>query len=91
MKKLAAIFLVLYATTTMAVLEVTVLKQDEDTFPIVISPFSVQGNAKQGRAIANIMRDNFNRSGEFSASSANHIINSQIDFNQWRTKKSRPL
>ncbi|SMN14947.1 tolB protein precursor, periplasmic protein involved in the tonb-independent uptake of group A colicins [uncultured Candidatus Thioglobus sp.] len=87
MRKLAAVFLALYATIAFAVLEVTILKQDENAFPIVISPFSVKGDARQGEAIAHIMRDNFNRSGEFNASSAEHIINSEIDFEKWQAKK----
>ncbi|CAC9586853.1 Tol-Pal system beta propeller repeat protein TolB [uncultured Gammaproteobacteria bacterium] len=87
MRKLAAIFLALYATIAFAVLEVTILKQDENAFPIVISPFTVKGDARQGEAIAQIMRDNFNRSGEFNASSAEHIISSEIDFEKWQAKK----
>ena len=87
MKKLAVVFLALYATASFAILEVTILKKDENAFPIVISPFAVKGDAKQGEAIANIMRDNFNRSGEFNASSADYIVNSQINFDKWKAKK----
>ncbi|MBC8494134.1 MAG: Tol-Pal system beta propeller repeat protein TolB [Candidatus Thioglobus sp.] len=87
MIKLIAACFALYASSAFAVLEVTVLKTDEDAFPIVISPFSVTGDAKQGEAIAHIMRDNFNRSGEFNASSANQIIDDQINFKQWQAKK----
>jgi TolB protein len=85
--KLATVFLTLYTSTVFAVLEVTVLKKNEDAFPIVISPFSVKGDANQGKTIASIMRDNFNRSGEFNASSADYVINSQIDFKKWQAKK----
>ncbi len=87
MIKLVIVFLTLYATAAVAVLEVTVLKKDENAFPIVISPFSVKGDAKQGEVIAHIMRDNFNRSGEFNASSADYIVTSQIDFGKWQAQK----
>ncbi len=87
MIKLIVTCFALYISSAFAVLEVTVLKTDEDAFPIVISPFSVTGDAKQGEAIAHIMRDNFNRSGEFNASSANQIISNQINFGQWQAKK----
>ncbi len=91
MNKLVVILLTLYSSIALAVLEVTVLKQDEDAFPIVISPFAVVGDANQGRAIANIMRDNFNRSGEFKASSASYVINNNIDFDKWRDNKTEAI
>ncbi|MDC9726876.1 MAG: Tol-Pal system beta propeller repeat protein TolB [Candidatus Thioglobus sp.] len=87
MIKLIAACFAFYISSAFAVLEVTVLKTDEDAFPIVISPFSVTGDAKQGEAIAHIMRDNFNRSGEFNASSAKQIIGNKINFKQWQAKK----
>ncbi|BBB22739.1 TolB protein [Abyssogena phaseoliformis symbiont OG214] len=87
MKQLLVFALSLYTTLTWAVLEVTILKQDENAFPIVISDFSVVGDTSQGKTIAHIMRDNFNRSGEFSASSANYVINNKPNFDKWKTKK----
>jgi TolB protein len=87
MIKFAAVFLAFYASSVFAVLEVTVLKQNENAFPIVISPFFVDGNAQQGKIIANIMRDNFNRSGEFNASSTDFALDDKIDFEKWQSKK----
>ncbi|MBT4421579.1 MAG: Tol-Pal system beta propeller repeat protein TolB, partial [Candidatus Thioglobus sp.] len=87
MIKLIAAFLTFYSASVFAVLEVTVLKKAEDAFPIVISPFLVKGDAKQGETIAHIMRDNFNRSGEFNASSADYIVTSQVDFDKWQAQK----
>ena len=84
-------FLAFYSATAFAILEVTILKKAEDAFPIVISPFLVKGDAKQGELIAEIMRDNFNRSGEFSASSADYIITSQVDFDKWQAKKAEAI
>ena len=46
-----------------------------------------KGDAKQGEIIAHIMRDNLNRSGEFKALDADHIISNQIDFDKWQARK----
>ncbi len=91
MIKFAAAILALYASTVFAVLEVTILKKDEDAFPIVIAPFSVKGDAKQGEVIAHVMRDNLNRSGEFNASSADYVVTSQIDFDKWQAEKTEAI
>ncbi|MCS5589194.1 MAG: Tol-Pal system beta propeller repeat protein TolB, partial [Candidatus Thioglobus sp.] len=89
--RLLAIFVCLYSAMAHAILEVTVLKQDEEAFPIVIAPFEVVGNARQGQEIANIMRDNFNRSGEFNASSSKDVINAEVDYDKWRSQKTEAL
>jgi|GEM_PF-6817175 len=88
--KLLALFLTLYIGTANAILEVTVLKRIENAFPIVIAPFDVAGDVKKGKVIADIMRDNFNRSGEFSASSAENVI-SKVDFDHWQEKKAEAI
>ena len=88
--KLLALFLTLYIGTANAILEVTVLKRIENAFPIVIAPFDVVGDIKKGKVIADIMRDNFNRSGEFSASSAENVI-SKVDFDHWQEKKAEAI
>ena len=87
MKKLLFGLCFFLAQQASALLEVTILKEAEDAFPIVIAPFEVSGKAEQGVAIAHIMRDNFNRSGEFKASSAKQPVQGQIDFDQWRSRK----
>ncbi len=88
--KAIALLLSLSIGVANAVLEVTVLKRMENAFPIVITPFDVQGDIKKGKVIANIMRDNFNRSGEFDASSADHVI-SKVDFDYWKEKKAEAI
>lgn len=88
--KLLALFLTLYIGTANAILEVTVLKRIENAFPIVIAPFDVVGDIKKGKVIADIMRDNFNRSGEFSASSTENVI-SKVDFDHWQEKKAEAI
>ena len=87
--RLLAVFVCLYSVMAHAILEVTVLKQDEEAFPIVIAPFEVVGNVKQGQEIANIMRDNFNRSGEFNASSSKDVINTEVDYGKCVLKKQK--
>ncbi len=91
MKKLFAIVVAFYTTAVFAILEVTVLKKDENAFPIVISPFLIKDNAEQGKAIAHIMRDNLNRSGEFNASSSSYIIDNNIDFDKWQSNKTEAI
>lgn len=89
--KLLAYSLVLISSIAHAILEVTILKRDENAFPIVISPFEVVGDTQQGRLIANIMRDNFNRSGEFNASSSLKMITGSIDFDAWKAQGAEAL
>ena len=89
--RLLAVFISLHSMVAHAVLEVTVLKQDEEAFPIVIAPFEVVGDTKKGQEIADIMRDNFNRSGEFNASSSKDVIYDKIDYDKWRSQKVEAL
>lgn len=89
--RLLAVFVCLHSVMAHAILEVTVLKQDEEAFPIVIAPFEVVGSVKQGQEIADIMRDNFNRSGEFNASSSKDVINTEVDYGKWRSQKIEAL
>ena len=91
MKRLVIGLFLCWSQASIALLEVTILKQNEDAFPIAIAPFVIKGEADQGREIAHIMRDNFNRSGEFSAISAEQPITGEIDFSHWRTNKIEAL
>ena len=72
--KTLALLLTLVSTTAYALLEVTIVKSEGNAFPIVISPFEVVGNAAHGAEIANIIRDNLNRSGQFNALSSSNVI-----------------
>ena len=67
-------------------LNVFIVKSEGDAFPIVISPFEVVGNAEQGATIANIIRDNLNRSGQFNALSSSNVITNKIDFSYWKNQ-----
>ncbi len=85
--------MIFYAGLANAVLEVTILKRSENAFPIVIAPFEINGNAEQGKLIAKIMSDNFNRSGRFNASSSFQVISSEdeINFNAWQANNTEAI
>ena len=91
MRKLVFLFALVLSQASLALLEVTVTKQNPEGFPIVIAPFAVNGDASQGMSIAHIMRDNFNRSGEFKASSADYVVTKDIDFDKWRRNKTEAI
>ncbi|MCS5591531.1 MAG: Tol-Pal system beta propeller repeat protein TolB [Gammaproteobacteria bacterium] len=84
--KTLALLLTLVSTVAYALLEVTIVKSEENAFPIVIAPFEVIGDADQGADIANIIRDNLNRSGQFNALSSNEVITNKIDFSYWKAR-----
>mgnify|MGYP001165362994 FL=1 len=85
--KFILLLLTLLSSIAHAILEVNILKTQEDSFPIVIAPFKVGGGADSGAIIANIIRDNLNRSGQFNAISTSKPIINQIDFNYWKQQK----
>ena len=70
-----------------ALLEVNILKSKEVAFPIIIAPFEIIGYTKENIDIAKIIRDNLNRSGQFSALSTDAIVKNQIDFDFWKEHK----
>ena len=84
--KTLALLLTLVSTTAYALLEVTIVKSEGNAFPIVISPFEVVGNTAHGAEIANIIRDNLNRSGQFNALSSSNVITNKIDFSYWKNQ-----
>ena len=85
--KALILFSVLLSFSANALLEVNIIKSKEELFPVVIAPFEVIGDAQQGAEIANIIRDNLNRSGQFNALSTNELVTNQIDFNFWQEHK----
>ena len=89
MKFLKALILlsVLLSFSASALLEVNIIKSKEELFPVVIAPFEVIGDAHQGADIANIIKDNLNRSGQFNALGTNELVTNQIDFNFWQEHK----
>ena len=85
--KFFLLFNILFSFSANALLEVNILKSKEAAFPIVIAPFEIIGSSKESIDIAKIIRDNLNRSGQFSALSTDAIVTNQIDFNFWKEHK----
>ena len=81
--KALILFSVLLSFSANALLEVNIIKSKEELFPVVIAPFEIIGDAHQGADIANIIRDNLNRSGQFNALSTNELVTNHIDFDFW--------
>ena len=82
--KALILFSIILSFSANALLEVNIIKSKEELFPVVIAPFEVIGDAHQGAEIADIIRDNLNRSGQFNALSSNELVTDQIDFNFWQ-------
>jgi len=85
--KFILLFNLLISFSANALLEVNIIKSKEAAFPIVIAPFEVIGESKENIDIAKIIRDNLNRSGQFSALSTDALVKNQIDFNFWKEHK----
>jgi len=85
--KLLIISSVFFSFSANALLEVSIIKSKEELFPVVIAPFEIIGDAKQEVDIANIIRDNLNRSGQFNALSTDELVINKIDFNFWQKHK----
>ena len=85
--KIILLFNILISFSANALLEVNILKSKEAAFPIVIAPFEVIGDSSENIDIAKIIRDNLNRSGQFSALSTDTLVTDQIDFNFWKEHK----
>ena len=85
------LFSVLLSFSANALLEVSIIKSREELFPVVIAPFKVIGDAQPGAEIANIIRDNLNRSGQFNALNSNEVVIDKIDFNFWQEHQKDAL
>jgi TolB protein len=85
--KFILLLITLISFSANALLEVNILKSKEAAFPIVIAPFEVISDSKENVDIAKIIRDNLNRSGQFSALSTDALVTNQIDFNFWKEHK----
>ncbi len=75
---------------TQAVLEVTIVKKDENAFPIAISPFKLLGNKAQDKDIAKIIHDNLERSGRFNALVPSTVVE-KFDPQYWKAQNIEAL
>ena len=55
----------LFSLSSHAILEVNVIKDKEDAFPIIVAPFDLIGTFEKPVDLAGIIRNNLNRSGQF--------------------------
>ena len=85
--KFILLFNILLSFSANALLEVNILKSKEAAFPIVIAPFEITSDLKDNVDIAKIIRDNLNRSGQFSALSTDALVSNKIDFDFWKEHK----
>ncbi|SMN13439.1 tolB protein precursor, periplasmic protein involved in the tonb-independent uptake of group A colicins [Bathymodiolus heckerae thiotrophic gill symbiont] len=85
-----ALFLTLGVGIAHGVLEITVVKKDENTFPVAISPFKLMGQGTQGKGIAKIIHDNLERSGRFDVIIADAPVD-EVDVGYWKKQNIEAL
>ena len=84
--KLFALLLAFNIGIAHAVLEVTVVKKDENAFPIIVSHFKLVGKGTQDKNVfdlSKIVKDNLERSGRFSVTVPDALIE-QVDAQYWK-------
>ena len=82
MRRLLVLLLALKISVVYAVLEITVVKKDENAFPIFISEFKFGGDP-QNQKISKIIKSNLERSGRFDVLASDEVIE-QIDAQYWK-------
>ncbi|HIM58507.1 MAG TPA: Tol-Pal system beta propeller repeat protein TolB [Gammaproteobacteria bacterium] len=82
--KLFVVLAVLNLGIAQAVLEVTVVKKDENAFPIIVSAFEWVGKGAEDKDIAKIIQANLERSGRFNVVIPKAIIGKNIDTQHWK-------
>ncbi len=80
-----ALFLILSVGMAHGVLEVTVVKKDENTFPIAISKFKLIGKGAQDKDISKIIHANLTRSGRFNAIIPSTVVD-KFNTEFWKKK-----
>ena len=84
--KTLGFFLSLNVGFAQAVLEVTVVKKDENTFPIVVSQFELIGQASQDKDVSAIIQANLERSGRFDVVVPEALIDKNVDVSYWKQR-----
>ena len=77
----------LFSLSSHAILEVNVIKDKEDAFPIIVAPFDLIGTFEKPVDLAGIIRNNLNRSGQFNAKNIAQKIDGTLDFNFYKENK----
>jgi TolB protein len=82
--------LILSVGITHGALEVTVVKKNENAFPIAVSKFKLIGKGTQGKDISKIIYDNLTRSGRFNVLIPDTIVN-KINPQHWKEQNIEAL
>ena len=82
--KLFIAFIALNLSVAQAVLEVTVVKKDENSFPIVVSHFELIGKGAKDKDISKIIQANLERSGRFNVVIPDVVITQNVDVQHWK-------
>ena len=90
LSKWLMLILIFAIGNTHAVLKVTVIKKDENAFPIAISPFKLIGNKSKDKDISKIIHDNLERSGRFDALIPIAVVD-KINTKYWKEKNIEAL
>jgi TolB protein len=85
--RLFILFSLFISYSVHAILEVNVIKDKEDAFPIIVAPFDLIGTFEKPVDLAGIIRNNLNRSGQFNAKNIAQKIDGTLDFNFYKENK----
>lgn len=88
--KLLLLLIILNIGSAYATLEITVVKKDENTFPIAVSPFKLIGKDLASKNIAKIIHDNLERSGRFNVFVPNTTVD-KFNAQRWKNKNIEAL
>jgi len=84
--------LILFFTNfSWALLEVRVIKNEDNALPVKILPFQITGSVQGGDLIEKIITNNLNRTGHFSAKVDPSFDKNVINFSQLRSEKFEAL
>jgi len=84
-------FILLFSNYSWALLEVSVIKNDDNALPVKILPFQIVGTVEGGNLIEEIITNNLNRTGHFSAKIDPSFNKNLINFSSLKTEKIEAL
>ena len=87
LNRILILFSLFISFSAHALLEVNIIKDREDAFPIIVLPFDLIGTFEKPVDLAGIIRNNLNRSGQFNAKSISNKVAGSIDFDFYKENK----
>lgn len=88
--KCLALLLMLSVGVAHGAIEVTVVKKDENAFPIAVSKFKLIGARTEDKNISKIIHDNLTRSGRFNVFIPNTVVQ-KYDAQSWKRQNIEAL